>query len=170
MVERTIRHYEVGEALGQGGMGVVYRAKDTRLGRPVALKVLPAEFTRDPDRKARFIQEARAAAAVNHPAIAQIYDVDEDESGVFIAMELVPGKTVKALIQGRELDLPVEPVGVDPRDQLRWKHFDYHLAPERTLLCDKDARHAAAAQFALERIGRAEGVLKLAALIHYGAA
>ncbi len=105
MIERTIRHYEVEEPLGKGGMGVVYRAKDTRLGRPVALKLLPAEFTRDPDRKARFIQEARAAAAVNHPAIAQIYDVDEDESGVFIAMELVPGKTVKALIQGRELDL-----------------------------------------------------------------
>ena len=105
MVGRTIRHYEVEEPLGQGGMGVVYRAKDTRLGRPVALKLLPPEFTRDPDRKARFIQEARAAAAVNHPAIAQIYDVDEDESGVFIAMELVPGKTVKALIQGRELDL-----------------------------------------------------------------
>src|SRR5207247_922105 len=74
-------------------------------GRSRALALLPPEFTRDPDRKARFIQEARAAAAVNHPAIAQIYDVDEDESGVFIAMELVPGKTVKALIQGRELDL-----------------------------------------------------------------
>src|SRR6266542_4907120 len=94
MIGRTIRHYEVEEPLGKGGMGVVYRAKDTRLGRPVALKLLPAEFTRDPDRKARFIQEARAAAAVNHPAIAQIYEVDEDESGVFIAMELVPGKTV----------------------------------------------------------------------------
>jgi predicted Ser/Thr protein kinase len=105
MIGRSVKHYEVEERLGQGGMGVVYRAKDTRLGRPVALKVLPTEFTRDPDRKARFIQEARAAAAVNHPAIAQIYDVDEDENGVFIAMELVAGKTVKALIQGRELDL-----------------------------------------------------------------
>src|SRR3989442_8568139 len=105
MVERTIRHYEVGEALGKGGMGGVYRARDPRLGWPVALKLLPAEFTCDPDRKARFIQEARAAAAVNDPAIAQIYDVDEDESGVFIAMELGPAKTVKALIQGRELDL-----------------------------------------------------------------
>ena len=105
MIGRKVRHYEIEELLGKGGMGVVYRAKDTRLGRPVALKLLPAEFTRDPERKARFIREARAAAAVNHPAIAQIYDVDEDESGVFIAMELVPGKTVKALIQGRELDL-----------------------------------------------------------------
>jgi predicted Ser/Thr protein kinase len=86
-------------------MGVVYKARDTRLGRPVALKVLPPEFTRDEDRKNRFLQEARAASAVNHPAIAQVYDVDEGPEGLFIAMELVEGKTVKALIQGRELDL-----------------------------------------------------------------
>ena len=100
-----IKHYEIEEQLGQGGMGVVYRARDTRLGRAVAIKLLPPEFTKDPDRKGRFLQEARAASAVNHPAIAQIYDVDEDENGVFIAMELVPGKTVKALVQARELDL-----------------------------------------------------------------
>src|SRR5258708_37237999 len=87
-------------------MGVVYRARDTRLGRAVAIKLLPPEFTKDPDRKGRFLQEARAASAVNHPAIAQIYDVDEGENGLFfIAMELVPGKTVKALVQARELDL-----------------------------------------------------------------
>jgi predicted Ser/Thr protein kinase len=105
MPGQAIKHYEVEEPLGQGGMGVVYRARDTRLGRAVALKVLPPEFTRDPDRKARFLQEARAAAAVSHPAIAQVYDVDEDTGGVFIAMELVPGKTVKALVQAKELDL-----------------------------------------------------------------
>jgi len=105
MVAQSVKHYEIEGPLGQGGMGVVYRARDTRLGRPVALKLLPPEFTRDPDRKSRFVQEARAAAAVVHPAIAQIYDVDEDPGGVFIAMELVPGKTVKALVQGRELDL-----------------------------------------------------------------
>jgi len=86
-------------------MGVVYKARDTRLGRPVALKMLPPEFTRDPERKGRFLREARAAAAVTHPAIAQIYDVDEGPEGLFMAMELVEGKTVKALIQGRELDL-----------------------------------------------------------------
>jgi hypothetical protein len=71
----------------------------------VALKLLPPELTRDEDRKARFFQEARAASAVNHPAIAQIYDVDEGAHGLFIAMELVEGKTVKALVQGRELDV-----------------------------------------------------------------
>jgi predicted Ser/Thr protein kinase len=105
MIGQAIKHYQVEELLGQGGMGVVYRARDTRLGRPVALKVLPAEFTRDEERKGRFLQEARAAAAVTHPAIAQVYDVDEGPEGLFIAMELVEGKTVKSLIQGRELDL-----------------------------------------------------------------
>ena len=105
MIGQTIKHYEVEELLGKGGMGVVYKARDTRLGRPVALKLLPPELTRDEDRKARFFQEARAASAVNHPAIAQIYDVDEGPEGLFIAMELVEGKTVKALIQGRELDV-----------------------------------------------------------------
>jgi predicted Ser/Thr protein kinase len=105
MAGQTIKHYEVEEQIGRGGMGVVYRARDTRLGRLVALKLLPPEFVRDAERKGRFLQEARAAAAVSHPAIAQVYDVDEDPSGVFIAMELVQGKTVKALVQGRELDL-----------------------------------------------------------------
>jgi predicted Ser/Thr protein kinase len=105
MIGQSVKHYQVEELLGQGGMGVVYRARDTRLGRPVALKVLPPELSRDQDRKGRFLQEARAAAAVTHPAIAQVYDVDEGPDGLFIAMELVEGKTVKALIQGRELDL-----------------------------------------------------------------
>ena len=105
MIGQTLKHYEVQEWLGKGGMGVVYRARDTRLGRPVALKVLPPEFTQDADRKARCFQEARAASAVNHPAIAQIYDVDEGPEGLFIAMELVEGRTVKVLIQARELDL-----------------------------------------------------------------
>jgi predicted Ser/Thr protein kinase len=105
MIGQALKHYHVEELLGEGGMGVVYKARDTRLGRPVALKVLPAEFTRDDYRKGRFKQEARAAAAVTHPAIAQIYDVDEGPEGLFIAMELVEGKTVKALIEGRELDL-----------------------------------------------------------------
>ncbi len=105
MIGQAVKHYQVEELLGEGGMGVVYKARDTRLGRAVALKVLPPEFTRDEERKGRFLREARAAAAVTHPAIAQVYDVDEGPEGLFIAMELVEGKTVKALIQGRELDL-----------------------------------------------------------------
>jgi predicted Ser/Thr protein kinase len=105
MIGQTLKHYEVEAELGKGGMGVVYRARDTRLGRAVALKVLAPEFTRDEDRKKRFLQEARAASAVNHPAIAPVYEVGEGPDGLFIAMELVEGRTVKALIQARELDL-----------------------------------------------------------------
>jgi predicted Ser/Thr protein kinase len=104
MIGQTVGHFQVEDELGKGGMGVVYRARDTRLGRDVALKVLPPEFSRDEERKNRFMQEARAAAGLAHPAIAQIYDVGEGEDGLFIAMELVPGRTVKELIQARELD------------------------------------------------------------------
>ncbi len=105
MIGQTLKHYEVEEQLGKGGMGVVYRARDTQLGRPVAVKVLPPEFTEDEGRKSRFFKEARAAGAVSHPAIAHIYEVDEGPEGLYIVMELVEGQTVKALIQGRELDL-----------------------------------------------------------------
>ena len=105
MQGRSLKHYRVEETLGQGGMGVVYRAFDTKLQRAVALKVLPEAFTADPERRRRFLQEARAAAAVTHPAIAQIYDVDEVDGVTFMAMELVAGRTVAALVAAQELDL-----------------------------------------------------------------
>ncbi len=87
-------------------MGEVYLARDTRLGRAAALKVLPADLMSDPERRQRFMQEARAASAVNHPAIAQIYGIEEDDDVVFIAMELVEGSTVRALAEKGELDVP----------------------------------------------------------------
>jgi predicted Ser/Thr protein kinase len=105
VIGREIRHYQVETLLGRGGMGVVYRARDGRLGRAVALKFLASEVTADPDRRSRFLREARAACAVNHPAIAQVYDVDETDEGIFIAMELVEGRTVRDLVQQRELDV-----------------------------------------------------------------
>ncbi len=105
MIGKTLKHYEIEQLLGKGGMGVVYRAQDVRLGRRVALKILKAELTIDPDKKKRFLQEARSASAVTHPAIAQIYDVDEVEGKIFIVMEFVEGKTVSQLITDRELDL-----------------------------------------------------------------
>ena len=105
MIRRKIKHYEIEDTLGKGGMGVVYRARDPRLERHVALKVLSDDFTTDRHRHARFLQEARAACAVNHPAIAQIYEIDEDDGVVFIAMELIDGRTVRDLIIGRELDV-----------------------------------------------------------------
>ena len=105
MIGTRIKHYEVESQLGKGGMGVVYRARDTRLNRPVALKVLKSELVSDPDRRQRFVREARAAAAITHPAIAQIYDVDEQDGTIFIAMEFVEGRTLRELITDRELDL-----------------------------------------------------------------
>jgi len=105
MIGKTLKHFKVEALLGKGGMGVVYRARDVRLDRPVALKVLKPDLTVDRDRQRRFLQEARAASAVTHPAIAQIYDVDEVEGMTFIAMEFIEGQTVRQLITNRELDL-----------------------------------------------------------------
>lgn len=105
MVGKTFKHYKIEKLLGKGGMGVVYRALDTRLDRQVAFKVLKADLTVNPDRLRRFLQEARSAAAISHPAIAQVYDIDEVDGTTFIAMEFIEGKTVSELIVNRELDL-----------------------------------------------------------------
>ncbi len=105
MVGKELKHFKIEKLLGKGGMGVVYRALDVRLDRPVALKVLRADLTANADRRRRFLREAKAASAVTHPAIAQIYDVDEVQGTTFIAMEFVEGKTVSKLIDKRELDL-----------------------------------------------------------------
>jgi formylglycine-generating enzyme required for sulfatase activity/pimeloyl-ACP methyl ester carboxylesterase len=95
---RTISHYRLEEEIGRGGMGVVYRAVDTRLGRTIAIKMLQAEATADPDRNRRFVQEARSACALNHPHIVTIHDIDEDEGATFIAMELVDGTPLDRVI------------------------------------------------------------------------
>lgn len=102
---QTLKHYRIDGLIGQGGMGVVYRAQDLKLQRPVAIKVLPTELTADVERRKRFLLEARTAARISHPAIAQVYDVDEQDGTIFIAMEMVDGKTVRELISGRQLDL-----------------------------------------------------------------
>ena len=98
MTGRTLSHYLIEEKLGEGGMGVVYKARDTRLNRFVAMKVLPADKVADPERKRRFIQEAKAASALNHPNIITIHDIDQADSIDFIVMEHVEGKTLDRLI------------------------------------------------------------------------
>jgi serine/threonine protein kinase len=98
LVSKTFNHYLIEEKLGEGGMGVVYRARDTRLDRPVAVKVLPHDKVADPERKRRFIQEAKAASALNHPNIITIYDIDQAEGTDFIVMEYVDGETLDDLI------------------------------------------------------------------------
>jgi len=105
MIGKTISHYRILEKLGEGGMGVVYKAEDTKLKRTIVLKFLPLELTRAPEAKTRFVQEAQAASALNHTNICVIYEIDEVEDQSFIAMECVEGETLKARIRKGPLDL-----------------------------------------------------------------
>src|ERR671932_2860241 len=100
-----IAHYRVIAPLGAGGMGAVYRAHDEKLGRVVALKVLPPEAVAQPDRRRRFLQEARAASALNHPHILTVYEVGEEDGKPFIAMEYVEGETLRQRLASRPLPL-----------------------------------------------------------------
>jgi serine/threonine protein kinase len=95
---RALTHYQVLERLGEGGMGVVYKARDTRLSRLVAIKVLPPDKTAGPARRSRFFQQAQTASALNHPNIVTIYEIDRDADCDFIVMELVSGRTLDAAI------------------------------------------------------------------------
>src|SRR5204863_1692178 len=97
--------YEIVAPIGAGGMGEVYRARDTRLMRDVAVKVLLPEVASDPERRRRFEQEARAASALNHPSIVTIYDIGENDSAVYIAMELVEGVTLRDAFPAEPLPL-----------------------------------------------------------------
>jgi serine/threonine protein kinase len=110
----TLGHYKILDRIGEGGLGVLYRARDTRLGRTVAIRVVHADITGDPDRLAGFLQAARASAAVSHPNIAALYEVGEDGGSHYLACEFVAGRPLRRLIAGsalnprRAIDLTVQ--------------------------------------------------------------